>query len=291
MTLAMTGHNIIMTKTFFSRRHFISSMAAATGMSLMPFSSSLARAGNIPSDEWRKPLLGSELHIRLPESVPGAQLNRVGAEIEALARAVDPEKPDSDLARLNQEGHLRNPSIVLRDMLHEARHFFEVTDGVFCPITGAVARVRFSGMSISDHLIVLDREAGVAVDLGGLAHGFMVDRTAELLEAQGISAYTITLGNITSSRLAPQGGKAHRHSVALIDESNAGQVVHPRTNHLAHNYQMVKVSAQTAAAADALATAFSLMDNGQISKTLVRVGQGTVQLVNRQSSASRIAVS
>ena len=157
--------------------------------------------------------------------------------------------------------------------------------------------VDYRGLGVGSRRVAFDRP-GMAVTLNGIAQGYITDRVAELLRANGLDNVLVDLGEMRGVGLRP-GGTPWR--VGIRDPRRAGQTVRtveladgaiatsggygttfdqtghsnhlfdPGTGHCADRYLSVSVTAPLATTADALSTAFSLMPLPQIRATLSKV--------------------
>jgi thiamine biosynthesis lipoprotein len=130
---------------------------------------------------------------------------------------------------------------------------------------------------------------GMALTLNGIAQGYICDRVATLLAAEGLTDALIDTGEIRALGGRPGGGPwrvglADRAEVLPVREravatsaplatvfdeaSRIGHIFNPRTGMPGGLWQSVTVTAPHAAVADALSTAFCLMDRGMIDRTL-----------------------
>ena len=146
---------------------------------------------------------------------------------------------------------------------------------------------------------------GMALTLNGIAQGYLTDRVVAILRSEGIDHSLVDMGESralgtrpdgrpwTVGILDPDGSSAAGDSFALIDQAVAtsgaygfqfdgrGRFNHlfdPRTGVCATQYQSVTVVMPTATAADAFATAFSLMPIEHIENALKSVQVGTVHV-------------
>ncbi len=142
-------------------------------------------------------------------------------------------------------------------------------------------------------------QPGMALSLNGVAQGFIADKVAGLLRSEGLRDILVNTGEFHAIGGHPQGGgwpvslddgrEIHRdalslHNAALASSSPhgitfdaAGQVSHildPRSGLPAPaRWRLITVTAPSAGLADALSTAFCLMERPQISATLARFPQ------------------
>jgi thiamine biosynthesis lipoprotein len=151
--------------------------------------------------------------------------------------------------------------------------------------TQARARIGWDRLRLSPEEIRLDH--GQALTLNGIAQGWAADRIAALLRAQGFTDALVDMGEIAA--LGTGGGKGWPALVttaagepvlktrltnrALATSSPRGTLVNGQPHILgpqgqAPRWETVSVSAPSAALADALSTAFCLMDRDSIGAAL-----------------------
>lgn len=157
----------------------------------------------------------------------------------------------------------------------------------------AAARVGFARIKIGSDRIALD--PGTALTLNGVAQGYVTDRVTELLRAEGVRHTLVDLGEIRAMGRRADG---RRWAVGLEDADHPGAIAQtlevdncavatsggygfrfdaagrfnhlfePKTGKSPSLYKSVTVIAPTATAADALSTAFCLMDVEKIQRVL-----------------------
>jgi thiamine biosynthesis lipoprotein len=278
-----------------NRRRFLSLSAAA----LAPLP---GRAETVT--EWQGGGLGTALSLRLIGADPH-QARRIFARIEAEVERIDSLASlhrQSSLARLNRDGRLAWPSPDLLDLLTLAGQVHAATRGAFDPTVqplwlatasgtdiGAARRlVGWDRLRLSDEEIRLDH--GQALTLNGIAQGWAADRIAALLCAQGFTDALIDMGEIVALGQGPEAGAwpvtiaspdgsrladARLRNRALATSSPRGTMINGSPHIIGPQgqppiWQTVSVSASAAAIADALSTAFCLMDRPGIADALKR---------------------
>ncbi|MCY3754196.1 MAG: FAD:protein FMN transferase [Alphaproteobacteria bacterium] len=144
--------------------------------------------------------------------------------------------------------------------------------------------------------------SGMALTLNGIAQGYIADRVAGLLRARGLVDVLVDTGEIKAlGRRAD--GTPWRAGVALPDGTpvahrtlsgralatsaplatlldaarGAGHILDPRTGKPAARWRLASVSAPRAALADALSTAFCLMDRPAIDRALAQHRAATLE--------------
>ncbi len=298
-----------------ARRRFLSVVAAAGGLALVP-GVGLRAADPRPSAQvWRGSALGAQASITLyhPDAAAGrALIRRALAEIARLEAVFSLYRQDSALSRLNLDGALAHPPLDLVRLLSEARAMSALTAGAFDvtvqplwrlyaahfesadadpdgPSAAAVAEaldlVDFRGVTVDSDMIELARPR-MAITLNGIAQGYITDRVADLLRAEGLDNVLIDLGEIRALGDHPEGRpwrvglkdpdnaeritrKLELRDRALATSAGAGMrfgpqgrhhhIFDPHSGRSAQRYASVSVVADTAARADALSTAFSNM--------------------------------
>jgi FAD:protein FMN transferase len=160
-----------------------------------------------------RPVLGTLVEIAA-EGSPGPSLDRAinaafGA-VELVHRLMSFHDPESDLSRLNQRAAIEPVEVHpwTARVIRRALALFHATDGLFdCAIgaellrwellpdhglagarSGKLSAVRF----ISKDRIMVD--APVAIDLGGIAKGFAVDRAIAVLRRHGVATAVVNAG-------------------------------------------------------------------------------------------------
>jgi thiamine biosynthesis lipoprotein len=157
-------------------------------------------------------------------------------------------------------------------------------------LTEALAKVGCSGLRVSEERVSLLRH-GAAITLNGIAQGYATDRVVDVLRARGLSTTLVNFGEIralggrgdgTPWRIGladPDRPGALTETVNLVDRAvattagagfrfdPAGRFTHlfdPRTGRSPALYRTLSVIAPTATEADALSTAFSMLDASRI---------------------------
>lgn len=238
-------------------------------------------------------------------------IDAVMAEMRRIDGAMSTYKPDSEISRVNALA-ARGPvkiSTELFDLLSTALEYSRITDGAFDITYASVgfmydfrARVHPSEQQIATalpavnyHHLLLDRathsvrfsQAGVRIDLGGIAKGYAVDRGIGILQQRGITHALVSAGGdsrIIGDRFGKPWIIGIRHPdrknevivrLPLVDTafSTSGDYEHyfdehgvryhhiidPRTGHSASAVRSATVLAPTATRTDGLSkTAFVL---------------------------------
>jgi len=250
---------------------------------------------------WEGRGLGTALSLRLvgADSHHARQtFARVQAEIDRIETLVSLHR-DSSLTRLNRDGKLAWPSPDLTEILTLAGQVFAATEGAFDPTVqplwlataagdrtdAAQALVGWGRVRLSAQEIRLD--PGQALTLNGIAQGWAADKVAALLRAQGFRDALVDMGEISALGQGGTGGwpvriagpkgaplaETRLTDRALATSSPFGTQMHGQPHILGPQgqppkWQTVSVSAPSAAVADALSTAFCLMDRPAIIRAL-----------------------
>lgn len=311
--------------TFMNRRRAIGILAAASGLSLLPFGSAVAAPAS--AVDWRGQALGAPAELRIHHhdlAHAQALVEQVAAEVRRLERIFSLYREDSILVSLNRHHSLVAPPAEMVDLLAKCRSHWTLSDGAFDPTiqplwsayqrhfsspdadaAGPSARVLGDARSkIGFDRVVFSRDrvelpAGMALTLNGIAQGYITDRVVALLRAGGIGSCLVDMGECRTVGMRPDG---NGWRVGIADPDDAGRrlavldvvdravattspsgfhfdrngrfnhLLDPRSGRPAHRYRSLTVVAAEAADADALSTAFSLMDSVSIAATAEKIG-------------------
>lgn len=166
-------------------------------------------------------------------------------------------------------------------------------------------RVGFGQVRFDANRIVLPRR-GMGLTLNGIAQGYVTDRVVDILRKGGIESSLVDMGEPRAVGTRPSGepwrvgisdpdhpDQVH-DTLEAVDQAVAtsggygfrfdpkgrfNHLLDPRTGSSAHLYRSAAAVMPTAAAADALSTAFSLMPAADVADTLRRIGTGQARLV------------
>lgn len=279
-----------------TRRRLITISAA---LALLPATARATSKGT--TRQWTGQALGARASIRLDHPDGEAIAAKVMAEIDRLENMLSLYRPQSALSRLNQDGHLPAPPFELLDCLSLAGAVYRASGGRFDPTVqplwalwakAAAAGTRPDAQAVETvrhrtgwAKVELDTAAitlqpGMALTLNGIGQGYVADRVAALLEAEGLSNILIDTGELRALGGKPDGEdwpvrmetgerlalrqRALATSAPLgttFDQAgHDGHILDPATGMPAASpWRSVSVSAPSAAIADALATAACLM--------------------------------
>lgn len=246
--------------------------------------------------------LGARVTLRLSHPDAAAIAARVLAEISRLEQVFSLYRTNSALMRLNASGTLEVPPFELLECLTLAGAVHAASGGLFDPTVqplwalyaetavqgrlptederkAALARTGWQNLRIGPDRIAL--APGMALTLNGIAQGYIADRVAALLEAEGLADILIDTGEFRALGGDPRGGDWPVHLAeggqvglrgrALATSSplgttfdaagRVGHILDPRTGTPAVPvWRAVSISAPSAALADALSTAACLME-------------------------------
>ena len=273
-----------------TRRRFIAISAA---LAALPQIGHAAPAPRLRAGQ----ALGAQVSIRIAHPDGDAIAARVLSEIERLEGILSLYRIGSALARLNRDGELAAPPFELLECLSLAGAVHRGSGGRFDPtvqplwalwaeaaVAGArpdeaairdtLARTGWDGVRLDSARIAL--RPGMALTLNGIGQGYVADRVAALLQAEGLSEILIDTGELRALGGRPGGGAwpvklEAGGRVALRDRALAtsaplgttfdqagtdGHIMDPATGRpTPANWREITVSAPTAALADALSTA------------------------------------
>lgn len=158
-----------------------------------------------------RPLLGTIVEIRA-SGEPAAAEAGIAAAFAAIARVerlMSAHRPDSELSRLNRTAHRRAVRVDrwTYAVLTAAARLSQASGGLFdCTVGAALARHGFLPRRLeracaaaqSDVLLLPGQRIRfrrpLALDLGGIAKGFAVDKAVEALRAAGVRAGAVNAG-------------------------------------------------------------------------------------------------
>jgi thiamine biosynthesis lipoprotein len=283
---------------------------------------------------WEGTAMGADARIVLcgmePERARATAALAV-AEIQRLEQALSLYRGDSEISRLNRAGALAEPTADFRHALALALSVAAATDGRFDPtvqalweahvdwfsgaaalppeplIAAACTRVDWRRIALAADSIRLG--AGQRITLNGLAQGYVTDRIADLLRAQGLRHVLVDLGeqralgprlNDTPWLIERAGAETLplRHGGLATSEGAgcvlgaAGAAHHlfdPRTGRSAGHWQRITVHHRSAAVADALSTALYVTSADEIAAVLARFPMSTVWALDRRGRQRRFS--
>lgn len=281
--------------TGVSRRRFLAISAAA-------FAAGPARGEDIY--RWQGIALGARASITLSHPDARRITARARAEIDRLEDIFSLYRPQSALARLNRDGRLDNPPFELLECLGLCSAIHAATGGAFDPTvqplwalyaeraqsgtTPSADEIAYVSQRVGWESVRFDgggirfARPGMALTLNGIAQGYIADRVAAMLRAEGLTDVMVDTGELHALGGRPGGGDwpvalqaggqripdaVHLRDRALASSAPmgtrigaAGHILNPETGRPAPSrWTLVSVAAPSAAIADGLSTAGCLM--------------------------------
>jgi thiamine biosynthesis lipoprotein len=298
--------------TRITRRRFLAISAAAAALPHAAF-------GAAPVTRWRGVALGAGASMTLAgigEAEAAPVIARVQSEIDRLEAIFSLYRAESALSRFNRTGHLISPPPEMLELLTLCGAIHHQTGGAFDPtvqplwalhaeaatmgripsdleIDMARARTGWAGIHF-DISSMTSARPGMALTLNGIAQGYIADRVADLLRAEGMAGVLVDMGELHAigsradgtpwrAGIAMPNGNLHPDPVTLADRALAtsapagtvldpagqvGHIIDPRTGRPGGLWRQVSVSAPRAALADGLSTAFCMMPRGQTERAI-----------------------
>jgi thiamine biosynthesis lipoprotein len=216
-----------------TRRRVIRIAAAVAGLPLM-IAAVRATAPRPQLVRWEGRVLDDEAELSLwhPDTALSRRaIRKVTAEVARYERIFSLYAANSEIARLNADGELRNPSPELRAVIEESQRFGVLTGGAFDisvqPLwrlyeahfwsqtnvapdilrrAQEVARalVDFRRIDTGASRIAFARE-GMGITLNSIAQGFITDAITDLLRNEGFDTAVIDLGEFSTLGTHPDG--------------------------------------------------------------------------------------
>ena len=287
-----------------TRRRFLAISAAAAAFP------SMGRAASVYT--WQGVALGARATLRLAHADAKAISERVAAEISRLEDILSLYRRDSSLMQLNRAGHLTAPPFELLECLSLAGAVHKASGGQFDPtiqpLWACYAAASASGQTPDTDALghalartgwgrvqfdstVIQMQPDMALTLNGIAQGYIADRVATMLEAEGLTNILIDTGEFRALGRHPDGRAwpvklAAGGTVPLVARALAtsaplgttfdaaaqvGHILDPRTGLPAPAlWREITVSSRSAALADALSTAACLAESRSAMEQLVR---------------------
>jgi len=293
-----------------SRRRFLAISAVASALPVAALGQSV--------HHWRGVALGADASITLAHTDAPRIVSMARAEITRLEDVFSLHTPGSALNRLNATGRLIAPAPELLECLSHCATLYRATDGMFDPtvqplwvlyarhfagttnaappdstaLKGALRYVGFEKICLDP--MELRLKPGMALSLNGIAQGFIADKVAALLRAQGLTDVLVNTGEFAALGQAPDGqpwqiglragegllpervtlqdaalASSAAHGISFDGEGRVGHILNPKNGLPAPTrWKLVSVTAPQAWLADGLSTAFCLMNRGRIAQTL-----------------------
>lgn len=294
-----------------TRRRLIAISAA---WALLPAAARATTTGS--THLWTGQALGARTSIRIDHPDAEAITARVMKEIDRLENILSLYRSESALSRLNRAGHIAAPPFELLECLSLAGAVHRASGGRFDPTVQPLWALWAEGAAGGTRPEAGDIEAvrrltgwgrvklgaaeitmqpGMALTLNGIGQGYVADRVAALLEAEGLSDILIDTGELRAIGGKPDGGgwpvrldtgerlSLRQRSLATsaplgttFDQAgHDGHIIDPTTGMpAASSWHAVSVSARSAAIADALATAACLMSDPEAIRAMLEHFEG-----------------
>lgn len=286
-----------------TRRRFLSITAATAAVT------TAGAAPAAPLRHWQGSALGARATITLSHPDGARIAARAFAEIDRLEDIFSLYRAGSALSRLNRVGRLDAPPFELLECLGLCGTVHRATGGLFDPtmqplwdlharahaaggppeadtIARTLETVGWDRVSLAPEAVTL--RPGMALTLNGVAQGYIADRVAALMRAEGLSQVLVDTGEhhgvggdwpVTLTSDAGAEGQVTLRDRALATSAplgtvfdrggEAGHILDPRTGGtVAPRWRLVSVTAPQAALADALSTAMVMMDREGMNRTL-----------------------
>lgn len=225
----------------FTRRRALSIVAGAAGFCALGAFAPPARM-----IRWQGEVMGAPAEIALwshSESHARGAIGRIQSEIARYHRICSLFDGNSEISRLNRDGHLSDASPDLLALIRESLRLGDLSEGAFdisvqpiwrvyeahfwskqqiAPDIAARASetarslVDYRRIEINARRVAFTR-GGMAITLNGIAQGFITDRISDLLRNEGFDTAFVDLGEMRALGLHPD-GRAWR--VALRDPAS-----------------------------------------------------------------------
>jgi FAD:protein FMN transferase len=194
-------------------------------------------------------IMDTRIYVELWDTSPrhaNAAIDAVMAEMHHVDDVMSDFKPDSELSRINEHA-AQHPVVVspeLYDLIKLSTHYSRITGGAFDITVESVWRLYHFRRDIHPtdaqikallptvgwrQLILNDRDhsirfarPGMAIGLGGIAKGYVVDRSIDILKSMGIRHAIVTAGG--DSRLLGD-HRGRPWLVAIMDPWDLRKVV------------------------------------------------------------------
>lgn len=286
-------------------------MAVSTGMLNLSKVSAAALQSN--TTYWQGIALGADAQLQIihHDKQQAKQLVKLAiAEVKRLESIFSLYQPDSAINQLNKNGFLSQPPSDLKRLLSESNYYSNLTNGMFDPsvqpiwqlyakdngkisrakLQAVINKVNYRAIDVNSDLIKFNLP-DMAITLNGIAQGYITDRVAELLHANGLQRALIDMGEIRSlgaktknepwlAGIARPSAPDQVLTVVELDNkalatsgaygtqinkfNGISHLFNPHTGLAKPFWDSVTVKANTATMADALSTAFSMLKQPQI---------------------------
>ncbi len=234
-----------------------------------------------PAVKKTRTLLGTIVEITVvdrdkPRRAINRSLEKAFREIERIEQLLSRFRPGSDISRINRDAYLRPTKVAFETiaLIEKSIRFSQLTDGAF-DIT--LERAGYRNIKIlKQRQRVSFANAGMKLDLGGIAKGYAVDKAIEVLKQEGIKNALINAGGdiyglgLKDRQGSWQVGLQHPRKKDVIlavleledracatsgDYERRGHIINPKTGYPCKDAPAsVTVLAEDCLTADALAT-------------------------------------
>lgn len=263
---------------------------------------------------WTGRALGADAKIALI-GLPENRAALLWPKIEVLIAQIESDFSlyrDSTLTRLNQTGYIANTTRAFQTVIAASDRVHKATSGVFDPSIQPLwlATAMGTNQAAARALVGWDRvewsetdirlKPNMALTFNGIAQGFAADSIAEYLYGKGFHNVLVDMGEVMAlgdngadawrvGIAGPQGAplaEALLQNRALATSSPRGTIIGADAPHIlnphgpAPLWNTVSVSAPSAALADALSTAFCLMDRPAIDAALDKTNGARIEHIS-----------
>ena len=281
---------------------------------------------------WRGTALGAKASLTFYDVGPveGERLlKQVGHEVERMESIFSLYRTDSAISALNDDGYLGNPPLDLVRLLSEARAMSEVTSGAFDvtvqplwelyaahfsdggvrpepeAVDAVLGLVGYKNVDIATAAVRL-KKPGMSITLNGIAQGYITDRVADLLYAEGLRHVLIDLGEIRALdrhssgrpwvigledpvRMGGITSKVNIDNQAVATSAASGtrfdksglhhHIFDPNSGQSINTYSSISIVGERASVADALSTGLYNLDPSHARDVLSRFPGYTAYVV------------
>jgi len=222
-------------------------------------------------------------------------------EFDRIEKVLSKYDAGSDIGQVNllKPGESVRVGIETLECLERAVWAHEVSGGLFDPTLGT----GFQWLEI-DHAnfsIGWKKDGKGELDLGGIGKGYAIDKAAEILADWEIGQAVINGGTSTVLALGkdwelgvggPWGERVGLNTVTLKDQALSGSgtevkgqhIINPKTGKPAQHHLAAWAIHSSAAASDALSTAFMMMEQEKIEQLCTK-NPGTIAFVVKQDES------
>jgi len=324
-----------------NRRCFITiSAAASVTAGSIANSQAFADAATAAPWRWQGTALGAKASLLLhhPDKKEAARIvSACVAEVSRLENIFSLYREGSALVQLNQKGFLDYPPLELVQALADCRRISDICGGAFDVSVQPLWQLYAGHFSKADpdpegpsaqdieaarnlvdyrHILINpDRielaKPGMAITLNGFAQGYITDRVADLLRAEGLKNVLVDMGETRALdehpdarpwRVGIRDPKDNQGTVRTLQVENQatatsggyGQTFHsnsslhhlfnPQTGSASQLYASVTVKASLAATADALSTALSCLPSEKVADCLKQAGAEAAYILHHDGS-------